>query len=253
MFPVFKNISNFFINRLEGISNVFSKNKNRGDINYNTFLLETIKLSSDVAKAVKKGNYQKVEHLTVPVTLGLRTDLLTTTAQLKIAMELSLNDLFKHLDDLDTMVAKVMTDVNYRTSTKPIINTSKKDVNKTLENILSTIIDPYGKEDIKKINTLIPNISSIQTVHNNLLELAKGGSIKDMQKINDTTVIIGERIKELEDYLTVNNDVKISSVVINELASQLEETAKLITLSMSVIFILNQTLVTFKNILKRIL
>jgi len=250
-----KSISNFFTSKLGAVSEIFSSNKKRTKIldkSYSEFIIDMKKEGKHIPKIIKNKTYSDVKFIKVPVMLGTVKDLPVTIKQLESVMPIISDKLVTSLDNLDTFVAKVLGDKEFRKATRPFPPLEERKELKQLDDVISTLIDRNSMNDVKPIGDLLPNLSSLSDVHEGIIVIARGSSLKDMQAIEKQIKTISARVKELEDFLTVNNDTEISKAVVNELGSKLEVNAKLITSALSVLHILNQTAMTIKHIIERL-
>lgn len=250
-----KNVSNFFTSKLGAVSDIFSSNKKRTkvlDKSYSDFILDMKKEGKHISKIIKDKSYSDVKYIKIPVMLGTTKDLPTTVKHLESVMGIISNNLVVSLDELDTFVAKVLADENFRTATRPFPVNKEKDDLVRLEEVISTLIDKNSMDDTKPLGDLLPNLSSLSGVHSGIIDIAKGSSLKNMKAIEDQISVIASRVKELEDYLQVNSDTSVSKVVVVELGDRLETNAKLVTNALSVLHILNQTAMTIKHIIERL-
>lgn len=250
-----KNVSNFFTSKLGAVSEIFNSNKKRTkvlDKSYSEFIVAMRKEGKHIPKIIKNKTYSEVKFIKVPVMLGSTKDLLVTIKHLEEVMPIISTKLASTLDELDTFVAKVLGDKEFRKATRPFPPTAEEKKLEQLNDVINTLIDRNSMDDAKPIGDLLPNLNSLSDAHTGILEIARGSSLKDMQAIEKQISIISSRVNELADYLTVNNDTEISKVVVNELGSRLEINAKLITSALSVLHILNQTSMTVKHIIERL-
>lgn len=250
-----KTVSNFFTSKLGAVSEIFSSNKKRTNVldkSYSDFIVDMKKEGKYISKIIKDKSYSDVKYIKIPVMLGATKDLPTTIKQLEGVMGIISDDLIKSLDELDTFVAKVLADKDFRKATRPFPPLKERDELARLEDVIITLVDKNSMDDTKPLGDLLPNLSSLSDVHSGIIEIAKGSSLKDMKAVESQIKTIAARVKELEDYLKVNNDTEISKVVINELGSKLEVNAKMVTSALSVLHILNQTAMTIKHIIERL-
>ncbi len=252
-----KNISSFFTNKIHSISEVFSTNSRRtseiSEKDLNVFVKELVNLKKDMEWVVNNVKYNEVSYIKIPVMLGSKTNLVETLHILKVLMDSINKNLDSSLEYTDTFVSKVLTDKNFRLSTRPIKQNKEKDeLIETFYKSLNNLIDENGTTDNKKVSELLPNISSLELVYQDIINIAKGTSIKDIRSIENKLTKISEKTNELYNLLLENKDTEISRVVINELAYDLETTAKLVTNVVSVIHVYNQTVTTIKFLIQRL-
>lgn len=256
---VIKQFANFFVNKIDAIAGVFSKNKTRVpgvlDKEYNQFVKDLVAVKKDIEPIISTVKFSHVETMAIPVMLGLRGDLIHTVEQLKTGMDIVNKSLLTSLSETDKVVAKVLSDNNYRTATRPTNNDNHADYESysKLSDILTELIDSNGVKDTKKLKELLPNVSSIETLYNTLLDIANTNTLKNMKEIESAIKIISERTNVLfEDMGSDMSTVEMSKPIAYHLANRLEVTAKLVTTSISIMHVYNQTVLTLIYIINRL-
>lgn len=250
-----KSVSNFFTSKLGAISGIFNTNSKRTiglDKSYSAFVTELTKEKKYIPKIIKEKSYSEVKFIKIPVMVGTKTDIPYTIAKLTEVSDIISNELITTLDELDTFVAKVLADSNFRTATRPFPPLKEKESVTKLADVIESLIDPKSMVDNKTIGELIPNLNSLTDVHNDIVAIAKGSSLKDINALDKQIKLINSRVNELDEYLQLNREVNISKSVIVELGSRLETGAELVTNAVSVIHILNQTATTIRLIIERL-
>lgn len=257
-FDVFiKNIASFFTNKLSLISASFLSNAERNDTklknDYNVFIKEIIAMKKDIVSINENVSFIDIEKISIPIMLGMKTDLLKTATALKQATALISTELPKVMDACDVYISKVISDENTRTSTRPVIHgaTSPYKVHYELTRILDTIIDPHSLKDKKTIKELIPNLSSLEKIRALLIESAEDATLDKLDKLTVSAKRIAEKTDSFYEVITTT-DIIISRPVINELSYALEETANIVTTAVTFWHILNQNAAILKMVIERI-
>lgn len=251
-FDVFvKNIASFFTNKLSAISATFLTNATRSEKtltnDYNVFIKDIVALSKDIENIKSKVSFIDVEKMSIPIMLGMRTDLYKTAMVLKEATTLIAKELPKAIDECDSYVAKVISDKNVRTATRGVLgyNTTSRTLRHELEKMLETIIDPNSVIDKKTIREMLPNLNSLNKIQSLLIDSAEDATLDNLKHITEASKRIAEKTDSFYNIITTT-DMVISKVIIGELSYVLEETANNITLAVTFWQILNQTAAVFK-------
>jgi uncharacterized pyridoxamine 5'-phosphate oxidase family protein len=252
-----KNISKFFINKVNAISSIFGINKDRSKANlrkdFNAFIKEIKDLDKDIKKITENKKFSEVAKIEIPTMLGYSKNMYEATAILKPVMDMIDKDLFTILDEADNVITNVMVSEDFRKSNRPF----KYEINigefrYKLEEALEKLIDSNGTKDSKKVEELLPNLSSMHTIKNDLVEIARTASVKELEKIENKITIISERTENLYKVLSNDPEIEVTSKVINELAYRLETTAKIVTTAISLIHVYNQTAIMLKMVVERL-
>lgn len=247
-FGVFiKNISGFFTNKIDVISNIFSTNGSRTnktlDKEYNVFVKDLMEYKNVVPKIVNNVKYMNVEKITVPSVVGLKNNLPNTTPILVNAIKEINNNLLNLIDLTDTEISKILADKDYRTSTRIVrldgINYQFKNV---LTKCIEELMDPKLLVDTKPLNAVLPNMSSLNQVYNDIVSITTSNTFKSLKELETNINQLAERTNYLYDYIKNDKEGKleISKVVINRLSELLELSADSITDSVTILHIHNQ-------------
>ena len=116
--------------------------------------------------------------------------------------------------------------------------------------MLNKCIDTKKLEDTRLIKDLLPNISSMTKVYDTLVKSANKTSSKFLININDLIDSIYVKTQTLEKEM--NEEFEISKTVLNKLATDLEYNAKLVTATMSVVYLYNQTVLCLNNLVNKL-
>lgn len=258
-FDVFvKNIATFFTNKLSAISATFLTNSTRTDKklkeDYNVFIKEIVSLKADVENITSSVKFIDVERVTIPIMLGMKTDLFKTVTVLKKATEIISHDLPKVLDACDIYLSKVISDENTRTATRPVAydrSTSPYRINGELSNLLSTIMDANSLKDKKTVREILPNLSSLEKIRTLILESSEDVTLANLNKLTLACNRIAEKTDSFYEVITTS-DIIISKSVINEISFVLEETAGIVTNAVTFWHILNQSAAIYKMLVERL-
>lgn len=247
-FGVFiKNISGFFTNKINIISSIFTSNGNRTprslDKEYNVFVKDLMDYKNVVPKIVSNVKYMNVEKVIVPSVVGLRNNLPNSTPILVEAIK-SINDnLEKLIDVTDTEISKILTDKEYRTSTRIVrIDSDFYGFSSTLNKCIEGLMDPKLLVDTKPLNAVLPNMSSLNQVYTDIVNISTNNTFKHLKELEKQINNLADRTNILYDYIKNDKEGKleVSKVVINRLSELLELSADCITDSVTILHMYNQ-------------
>lgn len=247
-FGVFvKTISGFFTNKINVISSLFSKNGDRAnrtiEKEYNVFVKDLLAYKSIVPKIVSNVNYSNVERIQLPVAMGIKEQLHVVTPVLVNVIEEINKNLLDLIEVTDTTIANILGDKDYRTATRIIkIDIRFYKFNRILEDAIKDIIDPKDLTDVKPLYKIIGNISSINSIYNDLVGISVNNTFKHLKELENSIAQIASRTNFLYDYIKNDKEGKLetSKVVINRVSELLDLTADAVTSSVTILHIYNQ-------------
>jgi hypothetical protein len=102
------------------------------------------------------------------------------------------------------------------------------------------LVDSQGVIDRKKLKDIIPNISSIETIYNDIIKLSEHVPASIFKDLDERVNRITDKTSDLAEYLASNKQDRITKESINNLANYLEDTAKFVSYSISTFYIYHQ-------------
>ena len=243
---ILNNIPSMFTSRIEAISNIFTTafiklgSKDIEDLTLQSSNL--FKLNPDVIKIINNVEYGNVKDLKIPGIIGLKVDLLNLTSSIKPVIESININLISMLDQTDTVVSRMISDPDYRKSFSP--KNTYTNYLKSLDisdDFIKSVIDSNVRTDITTIGAMLPNISSLSTVFDNLQYNNKSFNNKLFKEMRDKTVKLADKTNVLYKLFTSQDIDSLTRESLLELAAVLEYTAQYVTISTSVFYLLNQT------------
>ncbi len=241
-----KGVGVFFtskINKVAMTMGFFGSNKKNGPTEFND-INTFVKVMSDSRKNIDRAanaNYRTYESLRIPTVPGLTTNM-PDAVDKTIKMIAKINSVLEpKLDDLDTLVSKVLSDEAFRTSTRPIIH--DKTISKVIDELqkeINTFISPKQMQDTVLLKDIYPNMRSIKDCFEKLINTTSHGALEQLQFYKKKIDKIVEKINFLVDELKRHPDMVISKAVLKELSLETEEVAELVTIGMNVFFLFNQ-------------
>ena len=245
---IFTDIKDFFIKRFKDVANLFSFKKDSSLIVDNVILKELIKEKSKVMSIAKELNYSEVSVIKAPTVAGMSVTILKATELLLPITNILENKIILELNNLDTTMSKVLSDDEYCKSNKPIakVETDYKD---QLQDTLSNIITETTNVDVTTIGKLLPNLSCLDTIIENIIRL---GNIVDLDKIEEMNKLIKlvyEKTIEVSNIFK-NKDRVISKRVLDNLIEQTKVVAEACTLTAAHYNLINQLVNTTRAVIK---
>lgn len=233
-----RKVGDFFKSKLNSIKEIFNITANEKQsvnaiaasvTNLNSEMKDTFKLSDNVSK--KGGTFfSSVESIIVPTIPGINIDFLTLTKELSSKTDIIINDIKPLLSEIDTYLSKLVNDDDFRTSLTPgTLEKKTQTISDLLNTALTKIIDTKKVDDKTELKNLIPNLSSIKDISNNLQNSVITKDIKLLSTIYDLNSSIANKMDNLITLLQKNPKLYISKVRLDELLSVLKYSSQLVT------------------------
>jgi hypothetical protein len=253
---IIKNIGSFFNDKLNAISNIFKSNKNRNkeltQNDVNGFVKDLINIDKNINKIKKNVKFSDIEFIEIPVITGLNQDLYVTSKKLNIGLTLVNDNLINILNRVDEEVSLLLSSKDHALSSRPNKNNSDiYKVNRDMVNLINDILNKNSLGDTKKIKHLLPSINAIPDIKNILLQSTHVTTYDNIKKIDYKVNMLYNKIDTLYDEIK-NKKIIVMKPRLQDLADILEVSAKIITNSITIMHIYNQTVRTLKYLIDRI-
>lgn len=246
-------VSSFFGSKIAyvrealGISANVLKNVDSG---INVYTQELIKSKKDMLYVVNNLSFSILENARVMTPVGLDVDLLEACKELKDGIKIFNTDVMKCLEELDMYVSQVLNDKEFRTQTKPQrVDKDPSNYATRIYGILNKCVSTKKVEDTKLVKEILPNLSSLQKVYDQLVELADASHVNLLKQLNEYIASIDVKVEALEKDLTT--DMEISKTVLKKLVEDLESNARLVTASVNMMYFYNQLTLCVNNMIKK--
>lgn len=251
---VINNVIGFFSNGIQAFSEFFKTTER------NIFRNEPLPHFTKCEDAMKKVGslvsgggelYSKVKDLKVPYLQGCTMQLDELTNRLVALSPNHREIVLKCLDDLDTTISKIITDKDYLSGFRSNgLSESMENAKKYIDSIKELNSDLYtkltDKNDIRKIEEVIPNISSLEVISNNLLELKKTLDNAFLPKCNDIATALHNKLK------AVTGESKISKNNLKSVSDQILIAAESLTYTATLYYLVTQSVLSFNALVKTI-
>lgn len=247
-------VGSMFLNKLNMVKEalgISTKQANAVSADFNSYITDLTKNRADLLWVVNNVSYIAVKDARVMAPVGLKVDLIKAVDELEDGIKLINDKMVDALDELDTVVSSVLNDVNYRTQSKPLkVNDDVIKVTDRLYGVLNKITDTKNIEDTQLVKDLIPNMSCLTKLYDEVIKYSEMTSVKVLQNINEMIDNIYVKTQALEGEMSKDEYV-ISKTVLKKLATDLESAAKMVTVTMSVFYIYNQIILCINNMVRK--
>lgn len=249
-----KSVGSFFTSKIQSIKEFFSSDAQVYKIKTDPFIDECYKIFKSNEKELNATSYTTVVKMRIPWPELFNKNLYDTSIVIN-NLSSELNKVFmRSIDDTDTLISKAIQDLDFLKSARPIPNKVERDkVIETCYKGLDTILDKEKRTDTITIQEAIPNITTIRDVVMTLKEISALDMYKDAIKADKLAKSIREKIDTLVNDLNRSRDQSISKIGLSNLASELESSAKLITLLSTLLYVTSQTAETTTALIKTIM
>lgn len=246
-------VTSFFVSKVGYVREalgITSSEANKVSSDVNVHVKELIDLKKSMQSIISNKSYASIEKDRVMSPVGIKVDLVKLSNELKSVMKLTDNEVFECIERLDTYVSSVLNDVDFRTQTKPqsIDKEAIKYADRLYSN-LNTCIDSKKIEDTRLVKELLPNLSSLDKVYDNLIDISNYTSVNKLNNINKAIENVYAKTEVLEQEL--GGKYEVSKVVLKKLIEDLENNAKLITVYVNTIYLYNQTVICVNTLIKK--
>ena len=253
----FDSIGQYFRNGINEIKEIFGKLEVNSDKMVKAEILnkdvkELVTLIDKLPKEDigKLGTiYSTIQNVKVPVILGLKTDLKTTLNNIYSGLEIVEENLVDVIDDLILFVNRLMGSEDYRISSRYTGFKTKlylEDGYKIAQAVDNTI-DSNGVSDRKAIKDLVYNTTDFINCKQLVIRNEKILDVELLKSIKDKTMKLSKNTNDLYDFIIENGDQSINKNMLTTLADRLDNTARYINSSTSLIYLYKQMIYTMKE------
>lgn len=248
-----QSIGTFFTSKLESIKEFFKSDAEAYKIKSDPFIAEVIKTYNSNKNKLLSANYLVVSKKMIPYPELFAKNLYDTILILKpLATELD-SIFLKTIDNTDTFVSKAINDPDFIKSTRPFNN--HEEIDGIIERAYSGIdklINPEKRVDKCQIQEAIPNITSINDVVEGLKTIHLLSMYKSAIQADKISKSIKSKIDTLVNQLRSSKQNEVSKMGLSQLATEIERSAKLITLMGTTLYITSQTASATTTVIKAI-
>ena len=244
-------ISKFFASQIEKIGHFLNPEISEYKMKADPFVQDMNKNAKALPKIIGK-DFMAYKDSLIGVTSGLKTDLLTASAGLNTVLKQLDPVFYPSLQSANDKITKILVNKDYATTLRPVVSNKERDA--ALEagyKLVDQCIDTTIEKDQVRLSTLIPNFISLGTVVENINGCENLSLFRDCVSADKLIQTMKTRVDTLLDKLLKNKDVQISKSALSQLSMELEETAKLVTMVSTLLFLKSQICTITSNILKQ--
>jgi hypothetical protein len=241
-----KAINTLFINKLNSLVGFFKESNSYSTelakaIEPNEIVKSLILKRKDMTFVINNAKMTKYEDIPMPVLQGLKLNLPTTLSILAGSMAIISSTLVSKLAITEKTISDIYSNKSMREIIKPLLEDTeyKKNISILLNN-LNSMVDSQGVIDRKKLKDIIPNISSIETIYNDIIKLSEHVPASIFKDLDERVNRIADKTSDFAEYLASDKQDRITKEAINNLANYLEDTAKFVSYSISTFYVYHQ-------------
>lgn len=238
-------------------------------VTHSGIVAKLLALKPDMRKVIEKVDYDHVESLNIPIIPGMSSLLLEFTVAIDKAFELLGDNVEYSLNSLEDRINKILGSEMYRTATngEPGSNVSQlKSIIKECQTELGRVVSKRSVNDSAKLRELIPNLTTIELVFNNLMDMSHNYNIDIARRLEKQIANITEKLRVLEvtargvnttgsskydHYIPDHKQFIMSKKVSEQLGNAIAVNADLVALSASVMHMYNNACITTMNLISR--
>lgn len=237
-------VKSYFTNKINTAFSVFntlffkSKDMVLQKGKQNVHVKELISIKPIVNKIINSKEFSEVEIIKTATIPGINVNLLELTNTYLRSVVLINGNLKNDIELLNRKINLILTDRDYRTSVSPIRDIIT-DTNVKLKRDLEYTFNTKNFKDTDKVGNLIPNLSSINIIIDNIIEACNGYTKEYLEAIMSETEKLTYKTNTLFEYLRDNPNTEISKNVLKDISYSIKAVAEEITYSISIIHTIN--------------
>ena len=222
-------------NLLQSFVRAFTSSGNNLTYDVKEFDNQTKLLFKDRIKIITKFNnthIEKLDEMSVQIMSGLQVDLRTgTSLLLSIYGSKNLNYFYNIINEIDTIVCKLISDEDYRLQVRDIkiqSETELYNVEKYMDEITRKLINPKSILDYAKLTEVIKKKEDLEFTLNNIFALEGIFNINNIKRLNDITYTLGNNINSLLEMIN-NHGAQINKNHMSKLFKYLDASSSVIS------------------------
>lgn len=222
-------------NLLQSFIKSFTSSSDNLTYNVKEFDNQTKQIYKDKAKLINNFNnthIEKLDEMSVQIMSGLQVDLRTgTKLLLSIYGNKNLNYFYNVVNEIDTIVCKLVSDEDYRLQVKDIKiqnETELYNTEKFMDEITRKLINPKSILDYVKLTEVIKQKEDLEVILNNIFVLDGIFNIENIKRLNTITHTLGDNINSLLEMIN-NHNAQINKNHMNKLFKYLDVSSSAIS------------------------
>ena len=254
-------LKNFFLRKFSNLSNIIGKISSDtlptvrvGKGEYNTEIKHLIALKSSLASTAKYLKYDNYAEKTYPTIPGLKVDYLGLSTKLADIVPSIKENVYKDVDEADSVVGRYLGDEGYRIAS--YVDTKPGDDIKARSEqyyaMLNSVIDDKLFADTTKFKNMVPNLSSLITVIDNIAMAGDGLTLEFLKNLNIKLEALSAKVKTLLDVVQKNPSIQSSKVVTKYLSSIVYDVANEVSYAIAIVHLVNESATMMKYVINQI-
>ena len=254
-------LKNFFIRKFTSLSNIIGKISTDtlptvrvGKGEYNTEIKHLIALKSSLASTAEYLKYDNYAEKSYPTIPGLKVDYLELSIKLADIVPSIKENVYKDVDEADSVVGRYLGDEGYRIAS--YVDTKAGDEIKARAEqyyaMLNSVIDDKLFADTTKFKNMVPNLSSLITVVDNIAIAGDGLTLEFLKNLNIKLEALSAKVKTLLDVVQKNPSMQSSKVVTKYLSSIVYDVANEVSYAIAIVHLVNESATMMKYVINQI-
>lgn len=248
-FNFFSKLSHYFANKLDEIKTFFKSDLITYKSKSDPFVKE-LKDSSKFLNNIQDVKYSAIADIVVPVNELFSVDLLEIMSKLEKVAE-PINDKYLvTLDKTDDFISNLISNPEYAASSRP--EKTDPEVLKLIElgySTIDSIINPNLRFDNREIKDLIPNIACLTDIVSKVEKIDNLYMYKNAIKSDKLVKDINAKIVTLTGMIKSNNIRDFNKTMLTQLGSNIEDSARLVSLVATILYIQSQVCSITSNVI----
>lgn len=254
-------LKNFFLRKFTSLSNIIGKISSDtlptvrvGKGEYNTEIKHLIALKSSLASTAEYLKYDNYAEKSYPTIPGLKVDYLELSIKLADIVPSIKENVYKDVDEADSVVGRYLGDEGYRIAS--YVDTKAGDEIKARAEqyyaMLNSVIDDKLFADTTKFKNMVPNLSSLITVVDNIAIAGDGLTLEFLKNLNIKLEALSAKVKTLLDVVQKNPSMQSSKVVTKYLSSIVYDVANEVSYAIAIVHLVNESATMMKYVINQI-
>lgn len=254
-------LKNFFLRKFTSLSNIIGKISSDtlptvrvGKGEYNTEIKHLIALKNSLASTAEYLKYDNYAEKSYPTIPGLKVDYLELSAKLADIVPSIKENVYKDVDEADSVVGRYLGDEGYRIAS--YVDTKPGDEIKARSEqyyaMLNSVIDDKLFADTTKFKNMVPNLSSLITVVDNIAMAGDGLTLEFLKNLNIKLEALSAKVKTLLDVVQKNPSMQSSKVVTKYLSSIVYDVANEVSYAIAIVHLVNESATMIKYVINQI-
>lgn len=242
----------FFIDKISAVGRFFNPEMTEYKMKMDPYLKELSNNSKYISKVLAL-DYSKVSKIPFTIPQGMIVKLDEFVISVSAAAKTLDPLLIPTLNETDTLISKIITSTDTITSNRPF--KKKPELEKAIDSCygyLDKCLDPNSPIDNKQLGDIINSLLVLEQVTPQLLELSSLALFKNTIQADKISKNMKIKIDQLVNMANKTKLTGMTKVVLSELSLEIDQSAKLITLAGTILFMIAQAANLTSNIITKL-